>query len=123
MMKVTQPWIAATLFVLTCLFTPTAVMAQNCEFEQGVTRYVDWAKCRYGTDAILQVPLAESTGWDECVYLLEAFRPEKLLAVTKDEDGKETLSINDRSQVGNPCYLTKSRCDKALQAMKDRGEY
>lgn len=118
-----QLWIAALLIAISCLFAPTALMAQSCKFEQGVTKYADWAKCRYGADAILQVPLDDSTGWDQCVYLLEAFRPEKLLAVTKDEGGKETLSINDRSQVGNPCYLTKSRCDKALQAMKDRGEY
>lgn len=122
-MKRKQMMIAALMLALAFLFAPTTVMAQSCKFEQGVTKYADWAKCRYGDDAILQVPLSESTGWDECVYLLEAFRPEKLLAVTKDEGGKETLSINDRSQVGNPCYLTKSRCDKALQAMKDRGEY
>lgn len=111
------------LIALAGLMAPTALWAQSCQYKQGETKYEDWAKCRYGADAILQVPLTESTGWDQCIYLLEAFRPEKLLAVTRDEGGTETVSINDRSQVGNPCYLTKSRCDKALQDMKDRGEY
>ena len=122
-MKRKQTGLFVLLIALACLLAPTALMAQSCQYVQGETKYEDWAKCRYGEDAILQVPLASSTGWDQCIYLLEAFRPEKLLAVTKDDGGSETVSINDRSQVGNPCYLTKSRCDKALQAMKDRGEY
>jgi hypothetical protein len=120
-MKPTQLWFAIVLFALACLFAPTSLFA--CEYKQGETKYEDWAKCRYGNDAILLVELPDSTGWDQCIYLLEAFRPEKLLAVTKDEGGTETLSVNDRSQVGNPCYLTKSRCDKALQALKDSGGY
>jgi hypothetical protein len=40
------------------------------------------------------------------------------LAVTKDRDGKESHSINDRGSIGNPCYLTKQQCDKALNAWK-----
>jgi hypothetical protein len=48
--------------------------------------------------------------------LLQAFRPPKLLAVTKQENSSELASINDRSQIGNPCYLTKRVCDAALDA-------
>ncbi|MGI9290484.1 MAG: hypothetical protein ACR2QG_04300 [Gammaproteobacteria bacterium] len=122
-MKRKQLWFSAFLFALACLLAPSTLLAQNCQYVQGETKYEDWAKCRYGDDAIVQVPLQESTGWDQCIYMAEAFRPEKLLAVTRDDNGTEVISINDRSQVGNPCYLTKSRCDKALQGMKDRGEY
>jgi hypothetical protein len=50
-------------------------------------------------------------------------RPEELLAVTKTRDGKETHSINDRGQIGNPCYLTKQQCDAALKVLKDSGAY
>lgn len=114
---------SALLIALAFMFAPTTLRAQSCTYVQGETKYEDWAKCRYGADFILQVPLEDSTGWDQCVYYVEAFRPEKLLAVTRESGGVETISINDRSQVGNPCYLTKSRCDKALQGMKDRGEY
>ena len=118
-----QLWFSALLIALACLFAPSTVFAQNCKFVQGETKYEDWAKCRYGDDFILLVPLDEVQSWDQCVYMVEPFRPAKLLAVTREENGVETISINDRSQVGNPCYLVKGRCDKALQAMKDRGEY
>jgi hypothetical protein len=97
--------------------------AMACEYKAGETKYVDYAKCRYGDDAILVVPLPEGSGWQACVYQLQAFRPEELLAVTKEENGKETLSVNDRGQIGNPCYLTKQKCDAALKALKASGGY
>ena len=89
-----------------------------CEYKKGETKYADYATCRYGEDTVLIVDLPESSSWDQCVYLAEAFRPEKLLAVTKDKDGKEELSINNRGQIGNPCYLTKRTCDAALKASR-----
>ena len=107
---------AAFLITFACLMAPPAALAQRCEYKQGETLYLDWANCRYGGDAILAIDLPEGSSWDVCIYMLEAFRPPKLLAVTRDENGKEVLSINDRSQLGNPCYLTKSACDKALKA-------
>ncbi len=114
---------AVLLITLACLLAPAPALAQRCEYKQGETKYLDWAHCRYGEDAVLAVQLSEGAAWDQCIYLLEAFRPEKLLAVTKEENGKETLSVNDRSQLGNPCYLTKSTCDKALKALKASGSY
>lgn len=97
--------------------------ALACDYVQGETHYADWAKCRYGNDAIVVVDLPESNGWDQCIYQVEAFRPGKLLAVTRDEDGKEVVSTNDRSQMGNPCYLTKKSCDAALGKLKESGAY
>jgi hypothetical protein len=94
----------------------TAGSAMACEYVKGKTKFIDYAHCRYGTDAIEVVNLPEGSSWDNCVYLLEAFRPAKLLAVTKERDGKETHSINDRGAIGNPCYLTKQSCDAALKA-------
>ena len=93
-------------------------VAIACEYKAGETKYVDYANCRYGEDFVLVIDLPESSAWDQCVYFSEAFRPEKLLAVTKDENGKELLSINDRSKIGNPCYLTKKSCDAALKVYK-----
>ena len=61
------------------------------------------------------VDLPETSSWQQCIYQLQMFRPEKLLAVTKEKDGREVLSVNDRAQVGNPCYLTKQSCDVALK--------
>jgi hypothetical protein len=107
---------SALLIALAFLLAPGALLAQGCEFKQGETKYLDWAHCRYGDDAIVALDLPEGGSWDTCIYYLEAFRPAKLLAVTKDENGKEKLSINNRSQVGNPCYLTKQSCDKVLKA-------
>jgi hypothetical protein len=89
--------------------------ALACEFKIGETKYLDYANCRYGTESIQVVELKDHASWDQCVYYLQAFRPGKLLAVVKDQDGKELLSINDRSKIGNPCYMTKSRCDAALK--------
>lgn len=112
-------WTIACAGLLT-LFAGTALA---CEYKAGETKFVDYAKCRYGDDAVLVVPLAAGAGWDNCIYHLQAFRPAELLAVTKEENGKESLSINDRGQIGNPCYLTKRSCDAALQALQDSGGY
>jgi len=87
-----------------------------CEYKAGETKYADYAACVYGKDAIVVVDLPEGSSWDQCVYLAQAFRPPKLLAVTEDKNGKEKASINDRAQIGNPCYLTKQSCDKAFKA-------
>ena len=89
-----------------------------CEYKAGETKFLDYANCRYGTDGIVVVDLPEGSSWETCVYLVEAFRPEKLLAVTKEQDGKETHSINARGNIGNPCYLTKQSCDAAMKVYK-----
>jgi len=89
-----------------------------CEYKAGETKFLDYANCRYGEDAVLVVELPEQAAWDNCIYHLQAFRPETLLAVTKERKGKEITSINDRSKLGNPCYLTKQQCDAALKAYK-----
>jgi hypothetical protein len=115
----TRVWTIACAGLL-ALFAGSALA---CEFIAGETKYADYAKCRYGADAILVVPLPKDSGWQNCIYHIQAFRPEELLAVTKEADGKETLSINDRGQIGNPCYLTKRNCDAALQALQDSGAY
>ncbi len=108
-------FVATIVTAWVCLTAPQPAMAR-CEYKQGETKYLDWARCRYGDDAIISVDLPEGVGWDQCVYQLEAFRPPKLRAVTKDDNGIEELSVNDRSQLGNPCYLTKQSCDRALKA-------
>lgn len=92
--------------------------ALACEYKAGETKFIDYATCRYGADAIQVVDLPEGSSWDNCVYQLQAFRPPTLLAVTKTRDGKETHSINDRGSIGNPCYLTKQQCDAALKQQK-----
>ncbi len=91
-------------------------IAIACEYKPGETKYLDYAYCRYGEDSIQIVQLPENSNWEICIYYLEAFRPPKLLAVTQDDNGKEMASINNRKQIGNPCYLTKQRCDAALKA-------
>jgi hypothetical protein len=115
----------ATILTVACagLLTLCASTALACEYIAGETKFVDYAKCRYGDDAILVVSLPAGSGWEKCIYHVQAFRPEELLAVTKEANGRETLSINDRGQIGNPCYLSKRKCDAALQALKDSGEY
>ena len=97
--------------------------AGGCEYVKGETHFADYAKCRYGEDAILVVDLPKGSSWDQCIYHLEFMRPEELLAVSKVRNGKETHSINDRGQIGNPCYLTKQQCDTALKALKASGDY
>lgn len=87
-----------------------------CEYKAGETKFLDYANCRYGEDALQVVDLPKGAGWEKCIYLLEAFRPPKLLAVTKMKGDKEQASISNRSQIGNPCYLNKQHCDAALKA-------
>jgi hypothetical protein len=89
-----------------------------CEYVAGETEFLDYAKCRYPAEALLVVDLPEDSAWQQCVYLMEAFRPPKLLAITRVKDGKEEHSINSRGNIGNPCYLTKQLCDKALKAQQ-----
>ena len=91
-------------------------MAMACEYKPGETKFLDYAYCRYDESSIEVVTLPEGATWEKCIYYMEAFRPPKLLAVTKMQDGKEVASINDRSKIGNPCYLTKQHCDRALKA-------
>jgi hypothetical protein len=101
---------------LTAVLLIASGTALACDYKAGETKFLDYANCRYGEDRIVVVNLNNSPAWDSCIYQAEAFMPPKLLAVTKDENGKEILSLNNRSKIGNPCYLTKSRCDKALKA-------
>jgi len=109
----------ATTLVLTCCLLMAGIgTALACEYKAGETKYIDYAKCRYGEDAILVIDLPKGSSWDNCVYQLQAFRPETLLAVTKTRDGKESHSLNDRGSIGNPCYLSKQQCDAALKAWK-----
>ena len=102
--------------VVTGLLFASMGTALACEYKSGETKFADYANCRYGKDSILVVALPEGSSFDNCIYYMEAFRPPKLLAVTKDENGKESVSINDRTKIGNPCYLKKQQCDKALKS-------
>jgi len=104
--------------LLALLVAAWAGGASACEYVAGETLFVDYANCRYGSDQVVVADLPEGSGWERCVYYVEPFRPPKLLAVTRTEGDREVLSINDRSQIGNPCYLTKSRCDAALKASR-----
>ena len=106
------------LFMSSVLLTASMGTVLACEYKAGETKFVDYAKCRYGDDAIQVVDLPEGSSWDNCIYQLQAFRPETLLAVSKTRNGKESHSINDRGSIGNPCYLSKQQCDAALKAYK-----
>ena len=106
----------AITFITAFLFTAASGVAFACEYKKGETKFADYAKCRYGPDSIQVIDLPEGSSWDQCVYQAEAFRPAKLLAVTKERNGKEEASINDRAMIGNPCYLSKQQCDAALKA-------
>ncbi len=103
---------------LALLLTAGSGATIACEYKAGETKFIDYANCRYGEDSVLVVKLPESANWENCIYYVQAFTPEKLLAVTKQKNGKEMLSVNDRSQIGNPCYLNKKQCDAALRASK-----
>jgi hypothetical protein len=106
----------ALLVTLASFLIANTGAAIACEYKPGETKFVDYATCRYGEDNIEVVALPADYTWKECIYYLEAFRPPKLLAVTREKDGKEFISINNRAQIGNPCYLTKRHCDAALKA-------
>lgn len=107
--------------VLIAVLLAGSGLAMACEYQVGETRFTDYANCRYGEDRVLVIDLPEGSGWERCVYYSEAFRPEKLLAVTRLEDGREVASLNNRSQIGNPCYMSKQKCDRALKAHKSGG--
>jgi hypothetical protein len=106
----------ALLLILTGMLLTFTGAVIACEYTAGETKFADYANCRYGEDSIEVVALPKDFVWDECIYYLEAFRPPKLLAVTRDKEGLEIVSINNRKQIGNPCYLTKQHCDAALDA-------
>lgn len=106
----------ALLFISASILMAGSSIASACEYKPGETKFLDYAHCRYDADSIQVVSLPEGSTWGKCIYLLEAFRPPKLLAVTKEKDGKEMASLSDRSKIGNPCYLTKQHCDAALKA-------
>lgn len=108
----------AILFTFVALLTASAGTTMACEYKAGETKFIEYANCRYGTDAVVVVDLPKDSSWDNCVYLLEAFRPDKLLAVTKERNGKEEHSINARGNIGNPCYLSKQACDVAMKAYR-----
>jgi hypothetical protein len=114
----TEMNIKVSIFTLASLVMASTSAALACEYKAGETKFLDYANCRYGPDNILVISLPESSNWEKCIYEAKAFRPEKLLAVTKEQGGKEILSLNDRTQIGNPCYLTKKKCDAALKASK-----
>ena len=78
----------ALTFTLATLLAAGTSAAIACEFIQGETKFLDYANCRYGEDSVVVVDLPESSNWDSCVYFMEAFRPEKLLADTKERVGK-----------------------------------
>jgi len=106
------------LLIPVLLLLAGSALAQVCEYKAGETKYLDYALCRYDADSIQVVDLPEEATWEQCIYYLQAFRPPKLLAVTKQQNGKEVASINNRHQIGNPCYLTKQHCDRALEAVQ-----
>jgi hypothetical protein len=108
----------ALLLVLASVLAASAGSAIACEYKAGETIFLEYANCRYGEESIVAVDLPEDSNWETCIYLMEAFRPDKLLAVTKQKDGKEIHSINARGNIGNPCYLTKQSCDAAMKAHK-----
>jgi hypothetical protein len=101
-------------FVSLLLATTSTAIA--CEYKAGETKFVDYANCRYGEDNIQVVKLSEDSKWEYCIYFMQAFTPGKLLAVTQQQNGTEMVSTNDRTKIGNPCYITKQRCDAALKA-------
>lgn len=102
--------------VIALLLLAASGTAMACEYKPGETKFADYANCRYGEEAVVVVDLPEESPWEQCVYVAEAFRPPKLLAVTRDKAGHEEASINSRGNIGNPCYLSKSTCDRAFKA-------
>jgi len=102
-------------FMVASVLLATTASAIACEYKSGETEFLDYAICRYGKEYIEVVALPEDSVWETCIYYIEVFRPPKLLAVTRTKNGKEVCSINDRTKIGNPCYLTKQRCDDALE--------
>lgn len=89
--------------------------ALACEYKPGESKFLDYANCLYGEDEVVTVDLPDNSAWNQCIYRVQAFMPAKLLAVTRDKDGKEEAGINCRGDIGNPCYLMKSVCDACLE--------
>ena len=108
----------ALRITLALLLAALSGAAFACQYKEGKDKFAEYAECRYGADAVVVVDLPEGSSWEQCIYYIEAFRPAKLLAVTRDDGGKEDASIFDRHQIGNPCYLTKGACDRALKAQQ-----
>jgi hypothetical protein len=106
-------------FIAASLLLAATGTAIACEYKQGETEFLDYAVCRYGEENIKVVNLPKDAIWEQCIYYLEAFRPPQLLAVTRVKNGKEVCSINNRTQIGNPCYLAKQQCDDALEFSTD----
>ncbi len=102
-------------FIVASVLLAATGTAIACEYKQGETEFLDYAICRYGEESIEVVTLPEDALWEQCIYYIEVFRPPKLLAVTRTKAGKEVCSINDRTKIGNPCYLAKQQCDDALE--------
>jgi hypothetical protein len=109
----------ALIYTLVGLLATGTGSVFACDYTAGETKFKDYADCRYGPDNVLVVDLPESSSWEQCIYHLQAFRPETLLAITMVKDGQEVLSVSKRGQIGNPCYLNKQQCDKALKAYWD----
>jgi hypothetical protein len=108
------------ILTLAGLMASGLAVAQTCEYKQGETKFVDYANCRYGEENVVVVDLPDDSSWDNCIYYMQAFKPSKLLAVSRERNGKEELSVNDRTQIGNPCYLTKRQCDAVLKVYKKK---
>lgn len=105
--------IRVTAITLASLLFSSAAFA--CEYRPGETKFLDYAHCLYGTDEIAVVDLPDGSSWERCIYRTQAFMPAKLLAVTRERNGREEATINCRGCIGNPCYLMKSACDAALK--------
>jgi hypothetical protein len=104
------------VLALVSLLLTGSSAAFACEYKAGVTKFEDYANCRYGEDSIQVVQLSEKSSWESCIYFVQPFTPAKLFAVTMQQGDKEVDSLNDRGKIGNPCYLNKSQCDTALKA-------
>ena len=100
------------------LLTVIGMTAEACEYTQGETKYADWAECKYGVEGVLVVDLPKNVGWEQCVYHDQGFGMFKLLAVTRTDGDKEKLSTFNRSQLGNPCYMTKAACERARESQQ-----
>jgi hypothetical protein len=106
-----------TTVMLASLLGATPALA--CEYKAGETKFLDYAHCLYGPDEVQAVDLPEESTWEQCIYRVQAFMPPKLLAITREEGGKEKAVQNCRGDIGNPCYLMKKACDEALEAQLD----
>ncbi len=95
----------ALQFIVASVLLAGTGSAFACTYKQGETEFLDYANCRYGEENIEVIALPEDAVWEKCIFYIEMFRPPKLLAVTKDKEGKEVCSINNRKQIGNPFFI------------------